>query len=124
MSILAIAVILRALTTPFSLSLPQNFYGECSPSGARVRNQRSRFNRWNDKRDVAYFVNKAEDDGLQVIDTAHIKGRDWAGGSAVQDPANGDIYMTGSGRDIWWWHDGKQLPATFPANAPLSLTCP
>ena len=77
------------------------FYGECSPDGTKVRNQRSRFNQFSDKHDVGYFVNKPEDLGLEIIETVPIKGRDYAGGIALEDTTENKIYMTGRGRDIW-----------------------
>jgi hypothetical protein len=89
------------------------FYGECSPTGAKVVDQFSRFHEnWGQKKDVGYFVNKAEGDGLQVISTNAIKGYTYwsndygfsggvASGIALQDPADGAIYMNGGGTDIW-----------------------
>ena len=69
------------------------------------QNQQSQFHKFDQKNDVAYFANKPEDAGLQIVPTTPIKGCDWAGGIALQDSDDGTIYMTGSGRDIWWWHD-------------------
>jgi hypothetical protein len=94
------------------------FYGQCSPDGAQVKNQRSRFQVWDERNDVAYYVNKAELEGLEVIPTQEdaagaapyttaIKGRDYAGGMALRDAASGKIYMTGAGRDIW--HDNDDF---------------
>merc|ERR1719253_2233098 len=61
------------------------FYGLCSPDGSRVRDQRSMFQYWNQKNDVAYFTNKPEANGLQIISSEVIKGRDWASGMALQN---------------------------------------
>jgi hypothetical protein len=89
------------------------FYGECSPTGAKVTNQFSRFHEnWGQKQDVGYFANKPEADGLQEITTKAIKGyyywsNDYgyyggkATGIALKNQADGAIYMTGSGSDIW-----------------------
>jgi hypothetical protein len=89
------------------------FYGECSPTGVRVSDQFSRFHEnWGQKTDVGYFVNRAEGDGLHVISTKAIKGYTYwsndygfsggrASGIALQDPADGTIYMSGGGIDIW-----------------------
>lgn len=77
----------------------------CSPDGTRIDGQRSKFNHWFDKHDVAYFANKAEDDVFEVLPTTAIRGRDYAGGIALKDKESGAIYMTGSGRDIWSWAD-------------------
>ena len=70
-----------------------------------MRHQQSRFNHYFDRQDVGYYTNKAEDDGLQMVPTTAIKGRDYARGVALRDPEDGTIYMSGAGRDIWWWHD-------------------
>jgi len=97
--------------------LSATFYGHCSPDGSRVENQRSQFDEWNQRTNVAYFVYKAEEDGLDIVPSgedvavsggggdvpyrvAAVAGRDWAGGMALRDPVTGTIYMTGSGRDI------------------------
>jgi hypothetical protein len=89
------------------------FYGECSPTGVRAVNQFSRFHEnWGQKFDVGYFANKAEGDGLQVISTNAIKGYAYwdtnygyqgakTSGIALKDQADGNIYMTGGGMDIW-----------------------
>jgi len=82
-----------------------NFYGRCSPDGTRRSSERSRFDRSGDRRDVAYFANQAEDDGLEEVPTVAIKGREYARGAAFRDPADGTIYMSGAGRDIWWYRD-------------------
>jgi len=81
------------------------FYGRCSPDGTRVDNQHSRFHVGTDRNDVAYFVNKPENDGLQIEPTNIIKGREYASGMALKDPIDGTIYMTGAGRDMWWYRD-------------------
>ena len=81
------------------------FYGECSPEGNRVRDQYSKFQDYNHKNDVGYFVNKAENIGPITLETTKIQGRDYADGIALQDPETGTIYMTGSGRDIWGQND-------------------
>ena len=83
----------------------QPFTGGCSPDGQRVNDQYSRFNDYNNKNDVGYFVNKAEEVGLVTLETTKIQGRDYADGIALQDPETGTIYMTGSGRDIWGNND-------------------
>jgi hypothetical protein len=76
-------------------------------------NQFSRFHEtWGQKFDVGYFANKAKGDGLQVISTNAIKGYVYwdnnygyqgarTSGIALEDPADGTIYMTGGGMDIW-----------------------
>jgi hypothetical protein len=95
------------------------FYGECSPAGTRVANQFSRFHEpstWGSKTDVGYFVNKAEDDGLQAMTTTAIKGFSYwdanygwqgmkASGIALRNATDGTIYMTGGGTDIWGTQD-------------------
>jgi hypothetical protein len=85
----------------------QTFYGECSPSGTRVSGQRSLFHPgWDsEKTDVAYYVNRAEDDAsaLQVIPTTPIVGgyNFYGSGIAFENPSDGTMYMSGSGGDIW-----------------------
>mmetsp|Transcript_31451 Transcript_31451/g.57611 ORF Transcript_31451/g.57611 Transcript_31451/m.57611 type:complete len:1535 (+) Transcript_31451:73-4677(+) len=81
------------------------FYGRCSPDGTGVNNQHSRFHVAGERNDVAYFVNKPEDDGLQIEPTNIIKGREYASGMALKDPTDGTIYMTGAGREIGWVRD-------------------
>jgi len=88
-----------------SFNYHYTFYGRCSPDGIRVDNQRSRFHVGSDRHDVAYFVNKPEDDGLRIEPTNIIKGREYASGMALKDPTDGTIYMTGAGRDIAWYRD-------------------
>ena len=82
----------------------QTFYGKCSPDGTRVNHQRARFDQFNDRQDVGFYINQAEDQGIQVIPSNVIKGRDWAGGIAQKD-VDGTIYLAATGRDIWWYHD-------------------
>ena len=92
---------------------PATFYGECSPTGVKVTEQYSRFSQtWSpNKLDVAYYVNKAEEDGLQEVTTLAIKGYPysdiggWAKGIALKDDSNGKIYMSGVGHDIWYTKD-------------------
>ena len=76
------------------------FPGECSPTGARVRNQQSRFNSSGERNDVAWYVNKPERHSLEIVPTNVIKSRDYAAGAAVE-AEDGTIYVTGAGRDIW-----------------------
>ncbi|KAL3823285.1 hypothetical protein ACHAXA_003433, partial [Cyclostephanos tholiformis] len=89
------------------------FYGECSPTGVKVTDQFSRFlESWGQKTDVGYFVNKAKDDGLQVVSTTAIKGLvyfdpnygwygAYASGIALKNVTDGTIYMSGGGADLW-----------------------
>jgi len=56
---------------------------------------------------VAFFVNKPEDEGLEIIEAPStlivtpVKGNyGKAGGMALRDPMDGTIYMTGSGDNI------------------------
>jgi len=79
------------------------FYGRCSPDGTRVDNQRSRFNSNSDKNHVAYFVNKPEEQVLEILPSNLIKGP-YASGIALKDLNDGTIYMTGSGY-INGWND-------------------
>jgi hypothetical protein len=90
-----------------SYNYGQTFYGECSPDGTRVRNQRARLDQSNDRQDVGFYINKAEDQGIQVIPTNIIDGRDWAAGrgATAQKDADGTIYLAATGRDIWWYRD-------------------
>jgi len=81
------------------------FYGRCSPDGTRQSSERSIFKWGHDRKDVAYFTNKAEDDGFEEVPTTVIKGRGYARGVALRDPTNGSIYMTGAGQDIHWVRD-------------------
>jgi hypothetical protein len=80
------------------------FYGECSPNGNRVRNQRSLFQNSGDKHDVAYYIYKSEDEGLEMLQSAAIKGRYLAAGTTLKDPNTGDIFMNSWGNDIWNWN--------------------
>lgn len=75
------------------------FPGECSPSGARVRNQGSNFGDNNSRKNVSFYVYKPEGEGLQVVPSDAISGY-WGGGQALE-AADGTIYLTGRGRDIW-----------------------
>jgi hypothetical protein len=93
---------------------PATFYGECSRTGVKVTEQYSRFSQtWSpNKLDVAYFVNKAEEDGLQEVSTLAIKGYPysnadggWAKGIALKDNSDGNVYMSGVGYDIWYTKD-------------------
>jgi regulation of enolase protein 1 (concanavalin A-like superfamily) len=86
-----------------SYNYGSGFPGNCSPSGAQVKNQQSRFNQSNEQKNVAYYVNKAEYSQLQVAPTTVI-GDSNAGGVAVLDD-EGTIYLTGTGNDIWWNYD-------------------
>ncbi len=105
------------LTLIFSTSFrPSSFLFSicrCSPTGVSVVDQFSRFHEtWGQKFDVGYFANKAQGDGLRVISTNAIKGYVYwdnnygyqgarTSGIALEDPADGTIYMTGGGVDIW-----------------------
>jgi len=80
------------------------FYGECSPNGNRVRNQRSLFQNGGDKNNVAYYIYKSEDEGLEMLPSTAIKGRYLASGTALRDNGTGDIYMNSMGNDIWNWN--------------------
>ena len=90
-----------------SYSYGSGFPGNCSPSGAQVKNQQSRFNNGNEQKNVAFYVNKPEHGQLQVAPTTAIKSYNawgsgnWGSGVAVIDDDSGTIYMTGSGADIW-----------------------
>ncbi|KAL7553859.1 hypothetical protein ACHAWF_017192 [Thalassiosira exigua] len=84
------------------------FYGECSPNGHRVTHQRSLFDHGGDKLNVAYYVYKPEDEGLEYLPSTPVRGRESAGGTILRDPATGTIYMTGYGGDVWNWdHLGR-----------------
>jgi hypothetical protein len=82
-----------------SFNYGAGFTGECSPDGTRVRNQDGRFNS-NAQLEVGYYVNKAESVGLEKLPSIVINGRGYAGGMALQG-ADGTIYMTGKGQDVW-----------------------
>ena len=77
------------------------FTVNCSPDGTRITDLGSIFDRTWERDNVAYYVNKAEGGGLKNLDTTNIRGQDYAGGVALQAD-DGTIYMTGSGRDIWY----------------------
>ena len=52
------------------------FYGECSPEGNRVRGQYSKWDWYPGPRsDVAYYINKPEDSGVQEVDLASAQSR-------------------------------------------------
>jgi len=98
------------------------FYGECSPSGARVRDQYSIFSWFPGPRaHVGYYINKGEDEGMVKVDTTPIKGREYANGMALESADGKTIYMTGHGRDIWNTDDdfnfkaGELVEADFTA---------
>jgi len=98
------------------------FYGECSPSGDRVRDQYSIFSWFPGPRaHVGYYINKGEDEGMVKVDTNPIKGHDFANGMALQSADGKTIYMTGHGRDIWNTDDdfnfkaGELVAADFTA---------
>jgi hypothetical protein len=83
------------------------FYGECSPSGQRVRDQWSIFH-WSPgpREHVGYYINKGEDEGGFVkVETTPIRGRDYANGMALESDDGKTVYMTGHGRDIWGYDD-------------------
>jgi len=104
------------------------FYGECSPTGDRVREQYSIFNWDHGRRDVAYYVNTPEGTGVEELDldaptTARFEGftdvdlgsPSIEGKTFIMEPKNkrralvegegGPIIVTGSGHDIWGEHD-------------------
>jgi hypothetical protein len=93
-----------------SYSYGSGFPGNCSPSGAQVKNQQSRFNK-NEQKNVAFYVNKPEHAQLQVAPTTAVNSINawgnggWGSGVAVLDDESGTIYMTGSGSDIWHTSD-------------------
>ena len=87
------------------------FTGECSPDGTKVRNQHSLFWDGNGRKNVAYYINKPEDVGVnelvkvgktrsggdifeEEIGLVKTKGTSFDGGD------DGTIHVTGSG-DIW-----------------------
>lgn len=88
------------------------FYGECSPSGNRVRDQYSIFS-WSPgpRAHVGYYIAKGEDEGMVKVDTNHIKGRDYANGMALQSADGKTVYMTGAGGDIWNINDDFNFKA-------------
>jgi hypothetical protein len=92
------------------------FTGECSPSGARVRNQYSVWN-WfpGPKNDVAYYINKPEGEGIAELDLQsslrfstinsdvdlgepNIPGR-------VFEGTDGALHISGGGHYIGGWSD-------------------
>ncbi|KAL9182469.1 hypothetical protein ACHAXT_013121 [Thalassiosira profunda] len=92
------------------------FYGECSPSGAKVRDQYSIWS-WfpGPQSDVAYYVNKPEGEGIQELDLTQST-RFHAGHTDVDlgdvgipgrtfENDDGSIHISGSGWDIWNTND-------------------
>jgi hypothetical protein len=102
------------------------FTGECSPTGARVTNQYSIWS-WHHgpQRDVAYYVNKPDGEGIREPGDVGGVGvqADAAGyttaysgyttknigypaydGRTLEDD-DGRIFITASGKDIWWHKD-------------------
>eukprot|EP01082_Thalassiosira_pseudonana_P009003 g8069.t1 g8069 contig27:117931-121073(+) len=87
------------------------FPGQCSPTGARVKDQDSIFN-WldNTKTDVAWFVNKPADVGVQdLIDNPNTRSDGFYADIDIGDvniegntlEHNGVYHITASGKDIW-----------------------
>jgi len=110
----------------FNVNAP--FYGDCSPTGARVRYQESIFNWDSTRRDVAYFVNTPEGTGVEELDldataTTGFEGftdvdlgsPGFEGKTFIMEPKSerralvegegGPIILTGSGHDIWGYND-------------------
>ena len=98
------------------------FYGTCSPTGESVLDQYSIFH-WSTgpRAHVGYYINKGEDEGGFVkVDTTPIQGSDYGNGMALESDDGKTIYMTGSGRDIWYYDDdfnfkGDEVEADFTA---------
>eukprot|EP00986_Skeletonema_menzelii_P004374 scaffold1483_cov153-Skeletonema_menzelii.AAC.4 len=88
------------------------FYGECSPTGDRIRDQYSIFS-WSPgpRAHVAYYINKGEEVGMVKVDTHHVRGRDHANGMALESADGKTVYMTGHGRDIWSYDDDFNFKA-------------
>jgi len=95
------------------------FYGECSPSGARVRNQWIRFSNIGGSpvRDVGFYVDKPSDAGVQTfrsnIYSEASLGNPYMEGSTTEN--DGVYHMTCGGSDIWGWGDEghyKSRPAS------------
>ena len=93
------------------------FYGECSPEGNRVRDQYSVWNWYPGPRsDVAYYINKPEDSGVQEVDLASAQSRFVGGTHTDLDIGNvgiegrtldnnGTFHISASGSDIWNYAD-------------------
>merc|ERR1712176_1306423 len=79
------------------------FVGDCSPDGTRVRHQESRFDVGHHKKNVAFFVNKPESEGLQVeTDGLHkIRGEGSARGTVLRNSNDNTVVINGIGRNIW-----------------------
>eukprot|EP00573_Skeletonema_grethae_P005126 CAMPEP_0201696956 /NCGR_PEP_ID=MMETSP0578-20130828/8801_1 /ASSEMBLY_ACC=CAM_ASM_000663 /TAXON_ID=267565 /ORGANISM="Skeletonema grethea, Strain CCMP 1804" /LENGTH=943 /DNA_ID=CAMNT_0048182993 /DNA_START=81 /DNA_END=2912 /DNA_ORIENTATION=- len=95
------------------------FYGECSPSGARVRQQYLKFSNphGSPAKDVGFYVDKPSDEGVQVfrsnIYTDQSIGAPYMEGSVTEN--DGVYHMTCGGSDIWGWRDEghfKSRPAS------------
>lgn len=99
----------------FQYSSP--FYGECSPDGTRVRNQRSMFfhDHSSVKIDVAYYVFKPEDDKFESMtdsDNVHSIGVGYhkrADALVLYDKDDGSIYMAGRGGAPNIWTEPDQI---------------
>lgn len=91
------------------------FPGECSPSGARVRNQGSNFRFSSGRRDVAFYISKPEDTGIiPVGSNINLRGGTPAYTSVdIGNPnrkggtleSEGTYYVSGEGSDIWHHQD-------------------
>jgi len=92
------------------------FDGECSPSGARVRDQYSIWWHSGPQQDVAYFVNAPDGAGVDHSDSAaatllgaqysHANlGNPTHTGRVLVRNSDGAILMSGSGHDIWGQKD-------------------
>jgi len=100
----------ECINDAFNYNAP--FDGECSPTGAKIRNQ---FSIWNwypgPRNDVAYYINKPEYEGIQELDLStsqryynvqtdidiglvSIPGRTF-------EAVDGALHISGSGNDIW-----------------------
>jgi len=88
------------------------FYGECSPTGDRVREQYSVFN-WahGPQLNVAYYVNKPENVGVKKVDktTRAVGTTDLDVGNSPLDghtfESDGTLHISSDGRDIWAYDD-------------------
>jgi hypothetical protein len=85
-----------------SFNYQDTFVGECSADGTRVRRQESRFDIYQHRKNVAFYVNKPESEGLQVETDGlyEIRGQDSARGTVLRDSDDGTIVINGVGRSI------------------------
>jgi len=118
----------ECINDAFNYNAP--FDGECSPTGAKIRDQYSIWN-WHPgpRANVAYYVNKPDKTGAQDY-TDNVDaiaagmtdvdiGNVGLEGNTMED--NGVFHITGSGNDIWGYEDQFHFKS-YPASGDIDVS--